>query len=175
MVLPHAQECKPMSEDAAGSVETGAIWSKDVANRGQVMYLVHEVSRLISTYYDQAMARHNITRAQWTAMMHIYQYPGATQSELAEYMQMGRAGVGKMLERLERKNWIERRDDPKDQRIRRVYLHEQARPIQEILASEGLSLYNTFYEGMSQSQIDDLLGSLMTMRQNAINKLGKIG
>jgi DNA-binding MarR family transcriptional regulator len=30
-------------------------------------------------------------------MMHIYQYPGATQSELAEYMQMGRAGVGKIL------------------------------------------------------------------------------
>ena len=47
-----------MSEDAAGSVETGAIWSKDVANRGQVMYLVHEVSRLINMYYDQAMARH---------------------------------------------------------------------------------------------------------------------
>jgi hypothetical protein len=54
-------------------------------------------------------------------------------------------------------------------------LHEEARPIQEILATEGLSLYNTFYEGMSQSQIDGLLGSLMTMRQNAINKLGKIG
>jgi MarR family transcriptional regulator for hemolysin len=52
--------------------------------------------------------------------MHIYEQEGLTQTELAELMQMGRASLGKLLERLEVKGWIERRADASDSRVRRV-------------------------------------------------------
>jgi DNA-binding MarR family transcriptional regulator len=54
------------------------------------------------------------------ALMHIYEQEGLTQTELAELMQMGRASLGKLLERLEVKGWIERRADASDSRVRRV-------------------------------------------------------
>src|SRR5690606_25695218 len=109
------------------------------------MYRIHEVSRLISTHFDQLVAAHGITRAQWTAVMHVSQNPGATQTQLAGVMQIGRAAAGKMFDRLEEKGWIERRLDPHDNRLRRVYPHNKIEPLHEIIPAAAIKLYDDFY------------------------------
>lgn len=88
----------------------------------ELIYSIHELSRLISTHVDRHMSTVRVTHAQWWALMHIHEQEGLTQSELANVMQMGRASLGKLVERLETKNWIERRPDASDSRVRRVYL-----------------------------------------------------
>lgn len=58
---------------------------KDPAHldHGKLLYLMHELSRLIGTYFDNAMERHNLTHSQWWALMHISENTGQSQSELA--------------------------------------------------------------------------------------------
>lgn len=143
--------------------------------RADAMYRIHELSRMISNYFDQLVAEHGITRAQWTAIMHISQNPGASQSQMAETMQMGRAAAGKMFDRLEEKGWIERRNDPEDSRLRRVYARKEIAPLQDVIPEAAAELYNAFYAGLSDRQVNELHQTLMTMIDNGRSSLRNRG
>lgn len=140
---------------------SGKLLSEDrVKIRADAMYRVHELSKQISTYFDLLVSEHGITRAQWQAIMHVSQNPGATQTQLADLMQIGRAAAGKMLDRLEEKGWIERRPDASDNRIRRVYAKTEISPLQLIVPTAALELYEAFYADMTEEQIDDFYATL---------------
>jgi DNA-binding MarR family transcriptional regulator len=136
-----------------------------------LLYMMHELSRLISTHVDRAMTEHRLTHAQWWALMHILQREGATQTELAEIMQMGRPAAGKLLERLEAKHWIERRPDPDDSRVRRVYLRNEVVPVFELMTTEGKQLFRDFLVGISAAEEARLVAGLRKIKANAERQL----
>jgi len=136
-----------------------------------VFYLMHELSRMISTGFDQVMIKHNLTHAQWWALMHIYRREGVTQTELATIMQMGRASTGSLLERLEAKGWIERRPDATDSRLRRVYLSPPVVPVFSVMQDEGAALFCRLMTGVSPGEEQVMLGAMRQMRANAERKV----
>lgn len=138
---------------------------------GELLYTVHELSRLISIRFDQAMTAHGLTRAQWWGLMHISEHEGSTQTELADIMEMGRASAGKLLERLEKKGWIERRADPGDSRVRRVFLTQA--DVSGVMAIEGVKLFSDLLGNISRDEEEALLAGLRKIRQNAERSLGK--
>ena len=133
-----------------------------------LLYMIHEISRMVSTHADQHLADAGITHAQWWAMMHIFEHEGVTQTELADIMQMGRASLGKLLERLEAKRWIERRADATDSRVRRVYLRHEAAAVFAHMTAEGKSLFKAFLAGISPAEEKRLLAGLRKIRGNAV-------
>lgn len=136
----------------------------------ELFYLIHELSRLATTQFDRMIAPLGMTKAQWWAMMHVYKREGATQSELASIMQMGRASTGKTLERLESNGWIERRADPKDTRVRRIYLASGAMAYFERINAEAGVLYAQHMEGIGEAEQRTLVSGLSKMRANAERK-----
>ena len=133
----------------------------------RILYIIHELSRLISTNFDQAMSSHKLTHGQWWAMMHINENPGASQSDLANIMQMTRASAGKLLERMEAKGWIERRPDPADNRVRRIYLADGAVPVFKQMGEEGLALFKALLGPLDPDDEMKLLETLRQIKANA--------
>ncbi len=122
---------------------------------------------MISTTFDKAMTDHRLTHAQWWALMHIFEHEGATQTELAEILQMGRASTGKLLERLEAKHWIERRQDKTDSRVRRVFLRDEVVPVFQVMTAEGKRLFEIFLKGISSTEESRLIAGLKKIKANA--------
>lgn len=145
----------------------------DVTVHSRILYLIHELSRLIATNFDKSMLRHKLTHGQWWAMMHIIEHPGATQSDLAAIMQMTRASAGKLLERMEAKGWIERRSDPTDNRVRRVYLTDGAVPVFKLMGEEGGRLFETLLGSLDRDSETKLLEALQQIRSSAQSGLSK--
>ena len=133
----------------------------------ELLYAMHELSRMISTRVDKHMATVRVTHVQWWALMHIYENDGPTQTELAEIMQMGRASLGKLLERLEAKRWIERRLDDSDNRVRRVYLRHEVVPIFTHMTEEGKALFTAFLTGISAREESQILSGIRKIKANA--------
>jgi MarR family transcriptional regulator for hemolysin len=134
---------------------------------GDLFYMMHELSRLISVHFDKAMTHHRLTHAQWWALMHVFEREGLTQTELADIMQMGRASTGKLLERLEAKHWIERRSDAGDNRLRRVYLRAEVAPVFSMMTREAKGLFKAFLADISSSEEARLLSGLRKIKANA--------
>lgn len=133
----------------------------------ELLYLMHELSRLISVHFDRVMAQHQLTHSQWWALMHIFEQEGATQSQLAAIMQLGRASAGSVIERLEAKGWVERRADPSDNRVRRVYLRDAAVPVFELMNEEGQKVFRTWLRDISREVEAQTLETLRTIKANA--------
>ena len=83
-------------------------------------YLISDAARLMRTVFDRRVRRLGLTRAQWLVLARLHRHPGASQSDLADMMEVEKASAGRMLDRLERKGWVERRSDPVDRRVNQL-------------------------------------------------------
>ncbi|MEQ1770750.1 MAG: MarR family winged helix-turn-helix transcriptional regulator [Devosia sp.] len=158
-----------MADDVPSIAEYRAIATKlrDDHEYGHILYLIHELSRLVSTTFDQSMARHKLTHGQWWAIMHLFENEGVSQTDFAAILQMGRASAGKLLERMEAKGWIERRPDPHDSRIRRVYLADGVVPVFRLMGVEGQKLFHQMLGNLGPERERQLVEALGIIRANA--------
>ena len=90
-------------------------------------YVLSDVARLIRTVFDRRVRDIGLTRAQWLVLTRLYRRPGASQTELADMLEIDRASAGRMIDRMQKNGWVERRADSDDRRINRLYLTADAR------------------------------------------------
>ncbi|QQS13377.1 MAG: MarR family transcriptional regulator [Rhodospirillales bacterium] len=96
---------------------------------GYIGYLLSDVARLIRTVFDRRVRDIGLTRAQWLVLSRLYRRPGSSQTELADMLEVDRASAGRMIDRMEKGGWVERRADAGDRRIRRLHLTAEARRV----------------------------------------------
>jgi DNA-binding MarR family transcriptional regulator len=93
---------------------------------------------------------------------------GCTQSELADRLCIQPATVTKMLQRMEQTNLIQRRGDPDDQRVSRVYLTDQGRALLQPYEETWAKLEQYLLEGLSLEE-RVLLRRLLIQLQNNLS------
>jgi len=111
-------------------------------------FLISDVARLMRTAFDRRVRGLGLTRSQWLVINRLHRRPGATQSELAEMLEVEKATAGRMVDRMEKKGWVVRRADAADRRVNRLFLTAEADLIQVQLAQ------------ISERTVDDALASL---------------
>ena len=123
-------------------------------------FLIFDAARLQRTVFDRRVRRLGFTRSQWLVLRRLGRQPGASQSELAEVMEVEKATAGRLIDRLEENGWLERRPDETDRRINRIYMtergqavHDTIGPIAEAMVEDELS-YLTKAE---RKQLTDLM------------------
>ena len=85
-------------------------------------FLMHDVSRLRRGVFDDFMKPVGLTRSQWWILAYLGSHDGMIQSDLANVLDIGKAALGGLVDRLEASKFIERRPDEFDRRVKRVYL-----------------------------------------------------
>lgn len=100
-------------------------------------FLMHDVSRLRRTVFDGFMKPLGVTRSQWWVLAHLSRHDGMIQSDLANVLELGKAALGGLIDRLEAAGLVARRADEIDRRAKRVYL--SARGVQLIAQMRGKS------------------------------------
>ena len=109
-------------------------------------FLISDAARLQRTVFDRRVRRLGFTRSQWLVLRRLGRQPGASQSKLAEMMEVEKATAGRLIDKLEENGWLERRPDEADRRINRIYMtqkgqsvHDAIGPISEAMVEEELS------------------------------------
>ena len=91
--------------------------------------LIHDVARLLRVLYDRQMASIGLTRSQWWLLTYLFFKDGINQSELAILMDMEKAPLSRLLDRMEKKGWVIRKNENKDRRTKNIYLSETIKPL----------------------------------------------
>jgi MarR family transcriptional regulator, transcriptional regulator for hemolysin len=150
-------------------------------------FLISDVARLMRTAFDRRVRRLGLTRSQWLVINRLHRKPGATQSELAEMLEVEKATAGRMVDRMEKKGWVVRRPDASDRRVNRLHLTAEADLIQVQLAQiaertvdDALSLLSPrereqFSEMMRQvkRQLQEMLGPELADASLAVTGLAE--
>lgn len=137
--------------------------------------LLHDAAHLLRTVIDRQAIPHNLTRAQWLALVLLDNESGLTQSELAERLELGSPAVGRLVDRLEERGFVERRGDASDRRIRRVYIKEDARPVLVELEQVAVGVRDQALRGISGEEHRLLISLLRTVKKNLSSAHQRIG
>lgn len=134
-------------------------------------FLIHDVARLMRTVFDRSMRELGLTRSQWWVLTHLYFNEGITQTEFSAILDIERASLGRLLDRLEEKGWLERRPDPSDRRIKRVYLTGEVEPLMRTMRARAATVRGIAFDGMSEAENDVLIGYLDRIKNNLATEL----
>lgn len=90
-------------------------------------------------YLDRALRGLGLYCGQDALLLHLAHEEGQTQVQLAQRMSCEPQTINKALQRMQKAGLVERRSDPEDGRLTRVYLTPHGRtllqPLQEIVSS----------------------------------------
>ncbi|MDP6351869.1 MAG: MarR family transcriptional regulator [Alphaproteobacteria bacterium] len=131
-----------------------------------VGFLIHDLARLMRKSFDRRLEPLGMTRSQWWVLAFVFRQQGLTQSELADVLDIGKVALGGLLDRLEAKNWIERRADDNDRRIKRIYLAPQATPVIKSMTNPAQDLIADALTGLTPTQQAALTDMLLVVKKN---------
>ena len=110
--------------------------------REQTRYLLGKVCELRHRRMHKLLDDLGLYSGQPSMLLALWEQDGATQSELTELLGKSPATVTKMVKRMEKAGFVERRPDPSDERVSHVYLTDSGRSIKAALED----VWHTFEE-----------------------------
>jgi MarR family transcriptional regulator, organic hydroperoxide resistance regulator len=105
-------------------------------------------------------------RGQPPVLFALWDQEGLTHTELAERLQNTPATITKMLQRMEKAGFVQRRPDANDQRVSRVYLTEAGRAIQSQVQAIWDTMEAETFAGFTGEESLLLRTFLLRIRQN---------
>ena len=137
-------------------------------------FLFHDVARFRSLVYDHFMQPYGLTRAQWRVLGTLLRKDGLTQRELCDRIDIGAVTLSGLIDRLEARGWVERREDPKDRRVKRVWRTDQVKEIRNNMQRRTNELNEMALKGLNQKQIEELVSMLEVVKGNLMTVADEI-
>lgn len=107
----------------------------------------------------------DVTPEQWVVLFRLHEHEGLTQSELGDRTVKDKTTVTRLLDRLETKDLVHRRRDPRDRRSQRIFLtpsgSEALAALMPLVHAYGLDLFDGISPG-DRDHLRRLLGLVET-------------
>ncbi len=132
----------------------------------ELLYVLHDVARLIRTKADQRARTHGMTRAQWVILSRLERQPGLSQNEMAAIVEVEPITIARLVDRLQAAGYVERRADPKDRRIWRLHLTPAAEPMLAEIKKVKAQLHDEITAGVEPATLDLMVDGLLKLKAN---------
>jgi DNA-binding MarR family transcriptional regulator len=131
-------------------------------------FLLAQICRLHYARAHALLEDLGLYRGQPPVLHALWDQEGLTHGDLAARLHVSPATMTKMLRRMEKAGFIERRADPDDERVSRVYLTEGGRAIQAAVKQVWHRMEEEILEDLTSDERDMLRRCFLQMRQNLI-------
>src|SRR5271156_631304 len=99
-------------------------------------YLFRRMQQIAVAIFVEECKAHDLTPVQYAALIGIRTHPGIDATRLSAVIAFDRSTLGSVIERLETKNYVERKPAPEDRRVKLLYLTKTgANLLRDILPS----------------------------------------
>jgi len=129
-------------------------------------FILNDVARLLRTTFDRRVKSLGLTRSQWWVLNHLFRNDGVTQSELADILEVKKATLGRLLDRMEQKGWIRREGHAGDRRAKRVFLTDEVEPAMKTMRAAAAEVRRDALSGLSSAQQDQFVDALLAIKGN---------
>lgn len=131
-------------------------------------FLLADVSRLVRRRFDQRASGLGLTRAQWRVLSQLRRREGGNQTTLAEVLDVEPITLGRHIDRLVEKGFVERRADPADRRAWKLYLKSEVQPVLADMREMSALTSAEALAGISADDADRLIDLLVTIKNNML-------
>jgi DNA-binding MarR family transcriptional regulator len=131
-----------------------------------VATLLAQVSRLMRRAFDASAREIGVTRPQWQVLGVLSLNGGIKQGMLAEILEVEPITAGRMIDRLQDADLVERRADPSDRRAWRLHLTSRGTQLLDQLRPFAQDTLEMALEGIDGAERAALVAQLVRIRGN---------
>ncbi|HEY1932635.1 MAG TPA: MarR family transcriptional regulator [Acetobacteraceae bacterium] len=136
--------------------------------RRDLLFLLHDVARLLRVDADKRARAQDMTRAQWGILIWLERQPGISQKELSELLEVEPITVARLVDRLETRGMVERRPDPRDRRIWRLHLKPPAHAVLREIDGQRADIIHRLTDGIDDDSLETVTETLLRMKLKLI-------
>ncbi|MEK6637324.1 MAG: MarR family transcriptional regulator [Pseudomonadota bacterium] len=121
--------------------------------------------------FDQRARSIGVTRAQWRVLTMLMRHEGINQGGLADLIEVEPITLCRMIDRLAEASLVERRPDPNDRRVWRLFLTDKARALLNDLKLLAGDLTQEAMDGITPQEQEQLRILLRAIRTNLLRPM----
>jgi len=130
--------------------------------------LISEIARLGRQRVDRHARKLGLKRSEWRILNCLYYHEGLTQTQIADLMEVETITVGRLVDALEQRRWVERRPDPRDRRAWLIHLTADAAPMMREIGTIHDSARSETFGAYSDAELRDLIARLEPVRDTLL-------
>ena len=129
-------------------------------------FLLHDATRLIRRRFEARANEFGLTTAQWRLLVYLKKEGALAQARLAELLEIEPISVSRLVDRMEEADWVCRKPDPNDRRVKLVHPSAKARNAFENARSIADDIYEQALAGLSDDEVATALNTLRAIIRN---------
>lgn len=94
--------------------------------------LINKLAHAMALDMDRRLKSYDVTMSQWAMLKQLWRQEGRSQVELQELLGLDGATVTGLVQRMTQLGLVQRRPDPRDRRVQRVFLTERGRALEQM-------------------------------------------
>jgi MarR family transcriptional regulator, transcriptional regulator for hemolysin len=146
-------------------------------------FILRDVNQLYVQRFEQHAASLGLTILQCRTLIRLSENEGVNQVKLAELTDLEPMALVRILDRMEAEGWLERRGDPRDRRVRCLYLTSKGKPLLDVIRRLMDLTWADAFSGIAKDksqlvtelldQVRSNLGALPPMPSAMVAPLGR--
>ncbi|OAA90589.1 MarR family winged helix-turn-helix transcriptional regulator [Clostridium ljungdahlii] len=132
-----------------------------------VCFITNKVAKKMADKMNERLVLVGSTRVQWLVMYYLLRDGRMSQSDLGEKMDIKDSTVVRLIDRMEKEQFVERVKDKKDRRVTYVLLTEKGKKRIEELLPIGEEMSKVFSKNISNEEFEIFNKVLNKMAENA--------
>ncbi|MDZ4728266.1 MAG: MarR family transcriptional regulator [Leptospira sp.] len=133
-------------------------------------YYFHRTDRLLRLHFTKLMSefKEDITVEQWILLNQLSATGSASQTDLVDKTFKDRPNVTRLLDGLEKRDLVQREDDPSDRRKFQIILTKKGKSLLDRTVPLMLKERKNIYKGLSDSDLQVLKKISETIENNIL-------
>ncbi|KRG12895.1 MarR family winged helix-turn-helix transcriptional regulator [Lederbergia galactosidilytica] len=132
----------------------------------EILREIGMIARALDSISNIEFKEYDLTKGQYLYLVRICENPGIIQEKVAEMIKVDRTTVSRALKKLEINGFIEKKDDPYNKKVKKLFPTEKGKYIYTFIKRENEYSESVALTGFSESEAESVFNLLQRVRKN---------
>jgi MarR family transcriptional regulator for hemolysin len=128
--------------------------------------LLHDAAKAMRKRFELRAQEFGLSAAQWRLLVHLVREGRATQTRLAELLEVEPISVSRLIDRMELGGWVLREPDATDRRVRMIVPTDRTMQTFSQIRTMAGEVYDNALSGLSENEKTVLVTALNKIIEN---------
>lgn len=132
----------------------------------EILREIGMIARALDSISNIEFKEYDLTKGQYLYLVRICENPGIIQEKLAEMIKVDRTTAARAIKKLELNGFIEKKDDPHNKKIKKLFPTEKGQQIYPFIKRENDYSNQVALQGFSDDEVETIFNLLQRVRKN---------
>lgn len=132
----------------------------------EILREIGTIARALDSISNIEFKEYDLTKGQYLYLVRICEHPGIIQEKLAEMLKVDRTTAARAIKKLELNGFIERKDDPFNKKIKKLFPTEKGEGVYPFIRMEHIHSDRVALAGFSDKEAEALYELIQRVRKN---------